>query len=252
MMDLKIYTLGRFSIVRNGESIRFNRKPPKKPLLMLKALVALGGREVRKELIADAIWPDSEGDAADRAFATTLHRLRKLMKNHKTVLLNNGCLTLNQALCWVDVWAFERLCGKADAAWERGDRKSIVEAVNTTQKVLQIYSGPFLKEEYEEPWSALLRDRLRSKYLRCIGKIGHYWEQTNQLEKAIDCYQRTLEADGSEEESYRRLMACYFRQGKNEMALSVYDRCKRVFSLMYGIAPSRETETLRKAIQVVG
>jgi len=250
-MDFKIYTLGRFSLVRNGETIRFKRKPPKKPMLMLKVLVALGGREVRKEMIADAIWPESEGDTAERSFATTLHRLRKLVQNHKIILLNNGCLTLNQKLCWVDVWAFERMCGKADAAWEREGR-SVADAINLTQKAIQLYNGSFLMEEIQEPWSALLRDRLRSKYMRCIGKIGSYWEKTNQLEKAIDCYQRSLEADGSEEESYRRLMACYYRQGKNEKAISVYDRCKRVFSLMYGIKPSQETEVLRKTIQVVG
>ena len=216
------------------------------PLLMLKIMIALGGREVRKEVISDAMWPETEGDVANRSFATTLHRLRKLVGNPKAILLSNGCLTLNHTLCWVDAWAFERLCGTADSAWE--GKHTIKDAIKLTHEAIKLYNGSFLVEESQEPWSVLMRDRLRSKYLRGIGKLGNYWEKTKQLEKAIDCYQRSLEADGAEEESYRRLMACYYRQGKSDKALSVYDRCKRVFSVMYGTQLSQETEVLRKSI----
>jgi hypothetical protein len=59
---LKVFTLGRFAILRDGEPLQFTRKVQQKPLSLLKALIALGGKEVREERIADLLWPESDGD----------------------------------------------------------------------------------------------------------------------------------------------------------------------------------------------
>ncbi|NVM20375.1 MAG: hypothetical protein HWN68_01160 [Desulfobacterales bacterium] len=69
---LKIYTMGRFGLIRDGKPIRFSGKAQQKPLSVLKALIAFGGREVKKERIADALWPEAHGDMAHQSFATTL------------------------------------------------------------------------------------------------------------------------------------------------------------------------------------
>ncbi|UCD77689.1 MAG: hypothetical protein JSW26_20050, partial [Desulfobacterales bacterium] len=247
--ELKIITLGRFSLAKDETPVRFTKKAQKKPLLMLKALIAFGGIEVREEQIADALWPEVDGDIAHKSFTTTLHRLRKLLGNHKAVELCNGCLTLNQNECWTDVWAFERICEQAEAAWtNQSTEGDAAEAIELTQKTIEIYKGHFLSDQTDEPWTVPIRERLRNKFLRCVGKLGHYWESTGNLEKAVDCFQRGLEVDGIDEESYRRLMACYHRLGHRAKALWVYDRCKHMLSAVLGIEPSPETEILRKSI----
>ena len=76
---LKINTLGQFAMERDGEAVRFSGKVQQKPLLLLKALIAFGGREVKEEQLCDALWPDAEGDLAHRSFETTLYRLRLLL-----------------------------------------------------------------------------------------------------------------------------------------------------------------------------
>ena len=43
---LRVYTLGRFTIVNNGQPMRYGRKSPARPLQLLKALIATGGRQV--------------------------------------------------------------------------------------------------------------------------------------------------------------------------------------------------------------
>ena len=63
--------------------------------------------------MTDALWPEAEGDAAHVSFNTTLHRLRKLIENEKTIQLREGRVTLDRKHCWVDVWAFERVLGMA-------------------------------------------------------------------------------------------------------------------------------------------
>jgi tetratricopeptide (TPR) repeat protein len=68
---LRIYTLGRFSVVSDGMNLSTSGKQQRKPLEMLKALVALGGRDVREESLTDILWPEAEGDVAHRAFNAT-------------------------------------------------------------------------------------------------------------------------------------------------------------------------------------
>src|SRR4029450_8246346 len=113
---LKILTLGRFEVLRNDEPVRFARKVQRKPLALLKALIAFGGRGVREELVMDALWPDAEGDAARVALASALHRLRGLLAREQAILRQEGRLSLDSRLCWVDVWAVDRLVGRAEDA----------------------------------------------------------------------------------------------------------------------------------------
>jgi LuxR family transcriptional regulator, maltose regulon positive regulatory protein len=57
-----------------------------------------------------------------------------------------------------------------------------------------------------------------------------------------------LEIDNVAEEVYRRLMSCYVRSGRPAEALRVYRRCQEMLSLVLGIAPSAETDALRRSI----
>ncbi|WP_207680905.1 BTAD domain-containing putative transcriptional regulator [Desulfonema magnum] len=246
---LKIFALGRFSVVRDGKAVRFSGKAQQKPLSMLKALLAFGGREVREDQIADALWPDADGDMAHRSFATTLHRLRKLLGDHRAVKLRDGRLTLDQRYCWVDVWAFQRTFGQADAAWRKGTaRADNKEVIRLAQKAIEIYKGPFLAEENSEYWTFPLRELLRSKFLRGVSKLGQYWEKDGQWGKAAECYQRGLEVDNIAEDFYRRLMICYYRLGLRAEALTVYERCKKMLSMTLGISPSSDTEAICKSL----
>ncbi|MEW6376789.1 MAG: bacterial transcriptional activator domain-containing protein [Thermodesulfobacteriota bacterium] len=242
---LKIYTLGRFELLKDGKPIRFFRKVQQRPLSLLKAMIALGGKEVRENQIEDALWPEADGDIAYDSFKTTLHRLRKLVGYEKAIQLHEGRLTLDEKFCWVDVWAFEHGLEEAGIYWKDGlmDR-----AVQLTEKTIQMYKGPFLGREIELPWATSLSERLRSKFLESVEKLGLYWQQVEHWGKAIECYQRGLEVDDLAEEFYQGLMNCYQHLSQKAKALSVYNRCKRILSSTLGVAPSPKTEAIYKSL----
>jgi len=242
---LKIFTLGGFQILKEDDPLKFSRKAQQRPLSMLKALIALGGKEVREDQISDALWPEADGDVAHESFATNLHRLRKLIGNEKAIQLREGRLTLDERFCWVDVWAFERILGQADVRWKE---KSKENAVLLVEKAVDLYKGPFLFREIEQPWAAAMSERLRSKFLRSVGRLGQYWQEAGQWEKALDCYQKGLEVDNLAEEFYQGLMICRQHLGQRAEALSVYNRCKRALSQAFGVDPSFKTNEIYRSL----
>jgi DNA-binding SARP family transcriptional activator len=242
---LKIYTLGRFELQKNGKPIRFSRKPQQRPLSMLRALIAYGGKGVREDQIEDALWPEADGDIAHQSFKITLHRLRQLLGYEKAIQHQEGRLTLDRRYCWVDAWAFEQILEQADARWKEGKKEV---ALGLMEKAIAMYGGAFLGREIEQPWATSLRERLRGKFLRSVGRSGLYWQQAGRWEKALDCYHKGLEVDNLAEEFYQGLMTCYQHLGQRAEALSVYNRCKRTLAQAFGIEPSAKTGAIYRSL----
>jgi LuxR family maltose regulon positive regulatory protein len=246
---IKVFTLGRFELIKEGNQIRFSRKVQQKPLSMLKALIAFGGKDVGEGQIIDALWPEAEGDAAHQLFETTLHRLRQLIAPHEAVQRREGRLTLNQKHCWVDVWAFERLIDQAEDAWRKEPGATGADdVVLRTQKAIDAYRGIFLPGEAQELWTNSLRECLRSKFLRCVEKLGRHWQKSGHYDNAVECFQKGLDPDDIIEEFYQALMLLYQRMSRRAEALSVYLRCQRTLSSSLGVEPSPQTEAIRKSI----
>lgn len=248
----KIYTFGRFSLLEQGRSLRSAGKAQKKPLDMLKAVIALGGREVSEQQITDALWPDAKGDAGHMLFKTTLYRLRLLVGNISAIAVHEGRLTLDNRLCWVDAWAFERFLGEANRLWEQAREGNVArpaaEAVRLTEKALALYKGPFLDKDSNEPWTVSPREHMRMQYIRAVGRLGCYWEQERKFEKAVDCYQSALRVDELTEEFYQHLMNDYWKLSRKAEAIRTYRRCCAVMKANVGVEPSAETMAIYRNI----
>lgn len=236
---LKIYTLGRFELVRDGDPLEFEVKAPRKMLSLIKVLVASGSKGLSESQLTDAIWPEAQGDLAHQAFATILHRLRQLLGSKKVLRLRKGHLSLDDHFCWTDAHAFESLVEKADAQ----------EDMLGLQKAVRLYRGPFLGGEDCEPWAISYRERLRSKFLRATGKLGRLHERNGEYERAIEAYQMALETDDLAEELYHHLMLCYHALGRKAEALAVYVRCREILAKILGIKPSQQTQAIYERLR---
>lgn len=150
---LKIYTLGRFELVRADKPVVFSGKVQKKPLELLKILLAMGGEERSEGELADLLWPEGEGDAAKSSLKVTLHRLRELLGTDKVMQVKEGRLFLDRCLVWVDAWAFEYLLTAAQYKAEEGDTTA---AVRLTEKALAVYRGLEVDDLAEELYQNLM------------------------------------------------------------------------------------------------
>jgi len=240
-----VYTLGRFDILKDGRPLTYSRKAQKRPLDLLKALIAFGGRAVREEQVVDAVWPEAEGDMAIQSMSVALRRLRQLLGHEEAVQRREGVLSLDPRYCWVDAFAFERLLGIAASLAETGRKEGAAEH---EEKAMSLYHGAFLAEDAGRSWAVSMRERLRSRYLAVVGRLGAHWTQAGEWEKARACYQRGIDVDHLAEEFYQSLMRCYLADGREAEALAVYDRLGKIFSSL-GVQPSPKSGNLLNALR---
>jgi two-component SAPR family response regulator len=230
--------------MRGAEPIVFTGKTQRKPLDLLKLTIALGGRNVDTELLISSLWPDAEGDDGHRAFGVALFRLRKLLAREDTLLLQDGKLSLDPLLCWVDAWAFERLTERVETALRESTINGTALALDElSDRMLNLYHGHFLASE-SDFWVLAPRERLRSKFLRHGSAIGKRLETAGQWELASRLYERVLELDPLAEEFYRGLMICHRARGNQAEAVVVYRRCRDMLSVVLGVLPSAETQAV--------
>ena len=226
---VQVYTLGRFEVLVDGKPLEYLRKTPRKTLLLLKAIVALGGHDVPEQALCDALWGDEEGDAASNALSTSLLRLRKLLGSSDAVVQRNGSISLNSELCWVDVHAFEKsVGGLCKPSWD----------------TLSIYRGAFLSGDLEEPWTVAARERVRGRFINAAASCGTELEATGQYHMALECYLRGIDSDPIVESFYVGLMRCYLRLGRHSEAASAYRRLRQTLSVVLGVQPSDDTQRL--------
>jgi ATP/maltotriose-dependent transcriptional regulator MalT/DNA-binding SARP family transcriptional activator len=249
---VKVYTLGRFSLLKDGEPIRFSRKVQHKLLAMLKVLIALGGREVPEERLTDILWPDADADIAHNSFAMTLSRLRTLLGSENALQLREGRLTLDNRFCWVDAWTFERLLTAAGIRERQGAGEEEGRQFQSfMEKAVALYKGPFLDGEMGNPWILSPRERLRSRFLQGVESLAGHFERAGEWDKAIRCYRRGLDVDNLAERFYRGLMICHQRQGRIAEAVAVYHQCREALSTAFGVSPSAATETVYRSLRPV-
>ena len=244
---LAVRTLGRFEIARGGTTLEIPGKAQKKPLELLKALIAFGGEAVDASRLAATLWPDADGDAAKKSFDTTLYRLRKLIGLDAALVLAEGKLSLDRRQCWLDVWAFQRIARNADAAALAGDAPA-ADLVRLGRALLDAYPGHFLASEEDARWAIELRDRLHAKLARAVLGLGERLQAAERWGEALALYERALEIDNLAEALYRGLMICQRELGQPTAALQTYRRCGELLSVVLGVSPSAETEAVRRSL----
>jgi LuxR family maltose regulon positive regulatory protein len=190
---LTVRVLGRFELCRDGEPVRFGRKPPRRPIELLQILVALGGSDgLRENTIVDCLWPDAEGDAGRTAIETTLHRLRRLLDAPGSIVQSDRTISLDPQSIWTDVQALNRLL--ANALADLGKEIESARVQEHANQVLALYQGPLLPG-LEAEWALHARTRLRAQVGRFLRSAAQQLQRAGRETAAHDLLHRGLDAD---------------------------------------------------------
>jgi len=245
---IRIRTLGAFGVLVHGRPFACGRKAPHKPLALLQALIALGGRNVAATVLVDALWPDADGGCGRRALDVALLRLRRLLGVEDAILVSGGRLSINHELCWVDAWAFERAVDAVETLVPEPSAERLRSLAST---LLSLYHGRFLGAEEDRPWMMPARDRLAAKFARALASCARALCAAGTPGEAEALYRRGLELDNLSEALYRGLMDCCAEQGHRAEAINAYRRCRDLLSIVLNTRPSQETESLYRRLITV-
>jgi DNA-binding SARP family transcriptional activator len=240
---INIYTLGRFEVMTDGEVLHVEGKAQRKPIELIKVLVALGGSDVPANKLIDVLWPTPSDGDGQKALDITVHRVRKLLGSDDAVKVTDRRASLNPQMVWIDVWALERKLAPLIPAVNAA-RPDIALLEAAAPQVLTLYRGHFLTGETEEPWQIPLRNRLAGRFQRFVLRLGEHWEANQAWARAGELYQRAIELDPLAEIFYRRHMICLRAQGQRAEAMEVFRRCRQTLSVVLGVTPSTETEAV--------
>src|ERR1700693_5466158 len=182
----RVHVLGRFRLLTGDTPITV---PPRlrRPQELMQALIALGGTEVGAGVLIDALWPDSEGDAAYHALESALYRLRQLLGARDAVRMEGGKVGLNRDQLWVDMWEFEE-----ELQRPHDPQANAIEMIG---RLRRLYQGHFLQHETEKPWVLKARQELRDRLLRAIRDAARECERARRWEDAANLYRSGIELD---------------------------------------------------------
>jgi LuxR family transcriptional regulator, maltose regulon positive regulatory protein len=190
---VKIYTLGWFEIHLDGKPLPPRRKAPYRVLALLKAMIAMGGRDIPVSRLIDALWPDAEGDMGEETFHKTLQRLRHLLSLDQLIQVRGKKISLNREICWVDALVFDDLLSHGYR--DKKQLKDDTTWMKAYELAVGLYRGHFLGDDEPEAWARVQQDRLRRKFLDATERLRVHWTESGDSRRAMDMTRRTHEVE---------------------------------------------------------
>ncbi len=236
---VKVHTLGRFEIKVDGLPVEYGRKAPKRPLALLKLLIAQRG-SLRMDAASDALWPDEDADAGARSLDVALHRLRRLLGDGASIELQDGMLQLDARSLWVDALALDDALDLADQGGK--------SARSIRLDAMKQYGGHFLHDQ-PEAWAGAARERLRARFNRAAAAHGRELEDAKRFEEATSHYTHAVEIDAQFEAAYQGLMRCHLARGWHSEGLACFERLRLSLLAFGGLRPLAASASLRDLLE---
>ena len=242
---LQIRAMGGLHITINDHEIKSTGKSQAKPLQLCKALIALGGKGIRAQLVAQTLWPHVDEEYGIKSLTINLHRLRRLLGHDEAILLQDGLLSINDKLVWLDTWALDLLYSKIERnQYQTGILSSDGELLEWFDRLLTYYKGPFLGAEEQPGCVTAARDFQRSRYVKAVEILVTDIAGRNNPDTLYALYERVIERDPGVEELYHRLMIRLYEQGDLTHAMDIYTRCVEALSRTQQPIPSPKMQEL--------
>jgi LuxR family maltose regulon positive regulatory protein len=252
---IRIDTLGEFNVWVNDTLLDKSVFEGAKPILLLKAIVMNGSKDIPKEVLIDALWPDASPTAGEKNFKINLHRLRRglepdLIKafGYLYVSQKAGLVSLNLELISLDIDLFLSL-GKEAARLETENKPK--EALFCYTRAVKLYKGDYFAEDPYMEWIDQPREMFRSKYIEILTKKGLLHEDMDQWEQAVDSWRTILGIAPFFEAAYRNLMILYADAGRKNEALHVFKECRSILKKELDTEPESKTRQIYARIREI-
>jgi len=257
--QLRVETLGGFRVWRGAVEIAPREWQRDKARQLFQLLLIERGHWLQREEIVDRLWPRLAPDAAVRDFKVALNALNHSVEpDHPSdapfayVERRGTAYRFRpEADLWLDTAVFERECEaglRLIEVRDEADEATADAAIARLRTAIALYKGDYLPKAVYEDWSAEMRERLLSLYLRASDRLAGALIKRRQYEAGLEVCQAILAHDPCWERAYRLMMMAYARQGNRSQAIRVYQRCAEVLRDQLDVSPAPETAALFQQI----
>ncbi|HEY3229474.1 MAG TPA: BTAD domain-containing putative transcriptional regulator [Roseiflexaceae bacterium] len=245
---LTAYLLGPLRVTLNDHPIE--SWPGSRGRAIFKYLLTHRAQPIPRDVLMDLFWPEAGPEAARNSLNVAMYGLRQALKaaaDVPVVLFQNAAYRLSPDLhVWLDVEEFEH---HVQAGQRLGAAGQIAAAIAEYEMAVDLYQGDFFEEDLYEDWLIRRRESLKDSYLTILNQLSRYYLEEKNYTTCIHLCQKLLAKDDCREDTHRRLMRCYSRQGQRNLALRQYQLCTEALARALEVTPMAETVALYQQIR---
>lgn len=239
-LPLVIHTLGDFHVQQGQRTVDPRTLKRRRAGELLRLLLISSHQRIQIEQVIEALYPDRPIQTAIDLIRKATSTLRRALEPElpdyfpsRYLEVEEGEISLHLPPgSWIDFQEFERAIQNEE--WE---------------KAVQLYQGDLFPQDLYAEWAALLRERLRSHYLRALSVLAHRSFQQRKPRETLDYCQRILEIDPWQEETVYLGMQAYLMFNDRSGAMRLYQELERSLKLELGIQPQNELRRFYETIR---
>ncbi len=246
---LRVQTLGRFRLWREGAELPASIWERDKALQLFQFLIARRRRLLERERIVEQLWPECDPETGERDFKVALSSaLRSLEPDRRPRAESRFVRRVGTAYGLAEQ-GIEIDAEQLEQAITEGNR-SLADAPGRAKlayrRAVDLYRGDFLPDRRYEDWASLEQERLQTLALGAMANLGQLVLEDNPLE-SLELAQRILSFDPIWEEAWRLEMRAHMARGNRGLALRSWERCRQALDESLGIEPLPVTRAVYEA-----
>lgn len=252
---IKIYTLGDFDLIKNGESILDNVRYPYKLIKLFKFFLTFRDKKLIPDSIIEDIWQDEDFIDPRKVLRTQISRLRKgIFKRNEekffeiSFIYGYYVFLLDYEKAVLDVDIFEDNIKIANDLKETSPE----EAIEAYKKAISIYNGEYLGESEYEDWLIPIRHRYERLYLQSLFKLIGLLEEYRRYIEIIDICEKGLSLTPLNEVLNICFMEALINANEIKYAFSHYEYITSKLYRETKSKPSKEMIRLYKRLKGIG
>jgi len=239
-LDLQVRLLGGFEVRSDQASAAPGAWRLRKAKTLVKMLALQPGHALPRDVVVDALWPDSDMDAARNNLHQVVHAARRAIETvgiagADALAWNDSLLVLGRN-CRV-VTDVEQLDAAATELLQDGD-------VFGLARLLEAASVELLPDDGYEPWAQQHVIAYREWRNQLVMHIVELDLDGNHPDLAVTLLAPVVSAEPLHEPAHRALMTALAASGRRSDALVVFERLRTALHDELGADPEPATRAL--------
>ncbi len=214
-------------------------------------------RWVPREVILEALWPETDPERGANNLWQTMHLLRRTLEPELKEARQSAYIRTREEACRLaagdgyhfDVELFESAVAAGDREWQQ-DRPRAAE--KAWRQALDLYRGDLFAENPYEEFTISDRERLRELFLRCLTHLLTRCERGKRWEECAALSRRALELDPYQEDLHRHRIQALLALGHRREGLDAYHAYEKMVVQEMGLMPNRAMRALADRIVEAG